>query len=58
MPKGMGTAEVGSRAALDSWLAAAAHAFPAPTQVVKSLPDADQELYAEPGDMMRNPCPT
>lgn len=45
-------------AALDSWLAAAAHAFPAAAQVVKSLPDADQELYAEPGDMMHSPCPT
>lgn len=49
-PSGMGSREIGSQAALDSWLAAAARMFPTATQPVKAPHAMDPELYAEPGN--------
>ena len=42
-------ADVGSQAAVDAWLAAAARLFPSSAQAPKCSADADLELYAEPG---------
>lgn len=49
-PSGVGSREVGSQAALDSWLAAAARRFPSATQPVKAPYAMDREMYAEPGN--------
>lgn len=54
-PKGFGTADVGSQAAVDAWLAAAARLFPSSAQAHKSSADADLELYAEPGKATADP---
>ena len=53
----MGSREIGSQAALDSWLAAATKMFPTATQLVKSPHAMDQELYAEPGNAIRTLLP-
>ena len=50
-PYGMGSREIGSQAAVDSWLAAAARMFPSSTQTVKIAHAQDQETYAEPGNV-------
>ncbi|KAL3154874.1 Cytoplasmic dynein 2 light intermediate chain 1, variant 2 [Trebouxia sp. C0009 RCD-2024] len=48
-PSGMASRDIGSQAALDSWLAAAARMFPITVQPVKAPHALDQEVYAEPG---------
>lgn len=49
-PSGMASRDIGSQAALDSWLAAAARMFPITVQPVKAPHALDQEVYAEPGN--------
>lgn len=48
-PSGTASRDIGSQAAIDSLLAAAAKMFPSPVQPVKTPHALDQELYAEPG---------
>lgn len=52
-PSGTASRDIGSQAAIDSLLAAAAKMFPSPVQPVKTPHALDQELYAEPGNATR-----